>query len=155
MKRKFSIIYNFTATATAEILAESEEEALQKAKDYDFDPCDYHFELDCIEVGKSEEVPDLDSLIRQAEHIILKADKKEVFFSLPVWPTIRCSLWNGYDYDTRREPADGIFWDTKSDEICFSLESGAEVNLSELPEVQQLEICQQIIQQAEPNGITL
>ena len=43
--KKFTIIHNFTAVASIEVIAETREEAFEKAKENDLELSDYNFEL--------------------------------------------------------------------------------------------------------------
>lgn len=57
--KKYTIIHNFTAVASIEVLAETREEAFEKARQNDIDPSDYEFELDSAEIGHEEDVPEV------------------------------------------------------------------------------------------------
>ncbi len=41
--KKYTIIHNFTATASIEVIANNQEEAFQKARENDLDLADYNF----------------------------------------------------------------------------------------------------------------
>lgn len=155
MKKKYTVHFNWYATADVEVLAESEEDAIEQAREVELDPNDYHYDLNEESVIGTEDVPDLEDTIAQAEIIIKKAEEDEIFFDLSPWPWIRTETWNGIDYNSKKELAENVFWDKHFDEIAFTLDGGAEVNLSELPELQQLELCLQIINPAESNGVNL
>lgn len=146
--RKFIIIHNFTATASIEVLAETREEAFEKAAQNDLDLADYEFELDSAEIGHEEEVPDLQEIIEKAESIIKKADEDDIAFVLSPWPRVTTELWNGQNMEHRHELTENIYWNAEGDEIGFTLDGGAEAILSEFPEIEQLNICLAIIEQA-------
>lgn len=152
-KKKYTIIHNLTATVEIAVLAETEEEAFEIAAQNNIDPRDYNFELVDAGIGDVEDVPDLDETMAKAETIIKKAEEEEISFDLSPWPCIEAETWNGIDYNSKKELTENVFWDKHFDEIAFTLDSGAEVNMSELPKLQQLEICLQIISQAEENGV--
>ena len=68
--KKFTIIQNFTAVTSIEVLAETREEAFQKARENDLELSDYSFELDSAEIGREEDIPDLQELINKASEVI-------------------------------------------------------------------------------------
>lgn len=146
--RKFIIIHNFTATASIEVLAETREEAFAKAAQNELDLADFDFELDSAEIGHEEEVPDLQEIIEKAESIIKKADEDDIAFVLSPWPRVTIELWNGQNMEHRHELTENIYWNAEDDEIGFTLDGGAEAILSEFPEIEQLNICRAIIEQA-------
>lgn len=146
--RKFIIIHNFTATASIEVLAETREEAFEKAAQNDLDLAGYDFELDSAEIGHEEEIGDLREIVDKAESIIKKADEDDIAFVLSPWPRVTTELWNGQNMEHRHELTENIFWNVEDDEIGFTLDGGAEAILSEFPEIEQLNICLAIIEQA-------
>lgn len=144
--KKFTIIHNLMATVSIEVLAETREEALEKASKNNIDPCDYDFELDSAEVGNEEEVQDLQVLIEQAE-AIMKSDEDGI--TLNPWLRVTLEYWNGENIVHKHDLMDCIFWNQDDDEIGFnSSSSAADYNLSELPEIEQYKVCQAIIQAA-------
>lgn len=155
MKKKFTVRFNWYATADVEVLAESEDDAIKLAKQVELDPSDYNYDLNESSVIGTEDVPDLDKTIKQAEAIIKKSDNKNLYFSLDPKPWVRIKLWDGIDYYTQKQSVESISFDKRYDEISFMLEGRGEICLSELPELQQLEICQSIINQAASNGVKL
>lgn len=146
--RKFIIIHNFTAIASIEVLAETREEAFEKAAKNDLDLADYDFELDSAEIGHEEEIGDLWEIVDKAESIIKKADEDDIAFVLSPWPCVTTELWNGQNMEHRHELTENIYWNAEDDEIGFTLDGGAEAILSEFPEIEQLNICLAIIEQA-------
>jgi len=153
--KKFTVIHNFTATASIEVLAETREEAFEKARRNELDLSDYDFELDNAEIGHEEEVHDLSTLIEQAESIMKKADEQEITFMLYPWPRVTVEHWTGYGMEHRQELTENVYWNFDDDEIGFTLDGGSEAILSEFPELEQFTICQRIIAQAESNGVKL
>lgn len=144
--KKFTIIHNLTATVSIEVLAETREEALEKASKNNIDPRDYDFEFDNAEIGHEEEVQDLLVLIEQVESI-MKNDIEGI--TLNPWPQVTLEYWNGENMVHKHDLMDCIFWNQDDDEIGFNTSSSAaDYNLSELPEIEQYKVCQAIIQAA-------
>lgn len=144
--KKFTIIHNFTAVASIEVLAETREEAFEKARQNEIDPSDYDFELDSAEIGHEEEVPDLKNLIEKAEDIIREVDNDDKEIKLDPWPTVTTEWWNGNYMEYRHQTITHIFWDYDRNEIGFQTnESAADYGLSEIPDIEQFNLCNQII----------
>lgn len=144
--KKFTIIHNFTAVASIEVLAETREEAFEKAKQNDIDPSDYEFELDSAEIGHEEDVEDLQHLIEKAEDIIREADNEEREVKLDPWPTVTTEWWNGKYMEYRHQTISLIFWDYDRNEIGFQTDdSAADYGLSEIPDIEQFNLCNQIV----------
>lgn len=154
--KKFTIIHNFTAVTSIEVLAETREEAFQKARENDLELSDYSFELDSAEIGREEEVPDLKELINKASEVIKRYGEKEHkgFFSVPIYPTITTQTWNGDEFIKHHNIVEDFCWDSEKG-LMINVGEGLEVELDELPEIEQLEVCELIIREASSNGITL
>ena len=154
--KKFTIIHNFTAVASIEILAETREEAFQKARESDLELSDYDFEHDSAEIGREEDMPDLQELINKASEIIKRYGEEEhdSFFSVPTYPTITTESWNGDEFIKQRKIVEDFYWDSEKG-LMMDVGEGFEVELDELPEIEQLEVCELIIREASNNGITL
>ena len=154
--KKFTIIQNFTAVASIEVLAETREEAFQKAREHDLELSDYDFELDSAEIGWEEDMPDLQELINKASEIIKRYGEEEhdSFFSVPTYPTITTESWNGDEFIKQRNIVEDFYYDSDKGLMMYVGE-GFEVELDELPEIEQLEVCELIIREASNNGITL
>lgn len=154
--KKFTIIHNFTAVASIEVLAETREEAFQKARENDLELSDYDFELDSAEIGREEDMPDLQELINKASEIIKRYGEEEhdSFFSVPTYPTITTESWNGDEFIKQRNIVEDFYWDSEKG-LMMDVGEGFEVELDELPEIEQLEVCELIIREASNNGITL
>lgn len=154
--KKFTIIQNFTAVTSIEVLAETREEAFQKARENDLELSDYSFELDSAEIGREEEVPDLKELINKASEVIKRYGEKEHkgFFSVPIYPTITTQTWNGDEFIKHHNIVEDLCWDSEKG-LMINVGEGLEVELDELPEIEQLEVCELIIREASSNGITL
>lgn len=154
--KKFTIIHNFTAVASIEVLAETREEAFQKARENDLELSDYDFELDSAEIGREEDMPDLQELINTASEVIKRYGEEEhdSFFSVPTYPTITTESWNGDEFIKQRNIVEDFYWDSEKG-LMMDVGEGFEVELDELPEIEQLEVCELIIREASNNGITL
>ena len=154
--KKFTIIHNFTATASIEVLAERREEAFEKARENDLELSDYNFELDSAEIGREEYVPDLQELINKASEVIKRYGEEEhdSCFSVPTYPTITTQSWNGNEFIKHHNIVEDFYYDSDKGLMMYVGE-GFEVELDELPEIEQLEVCELIIREASNNGITL
>ena len=154
--KKFTIIHNFTAVASIEVLAETREEAFQKARENDLELSDYDFELDSAEIGREEDMPDLQELINKASEVIKRYGEEEhdSFFSVPTYPTITTESWNGNEFIKQRNIVEDFYWDSEKG-LMMDVGEGFEVEFDELPEIEQLNVCQVIIDAAQANGIEL
>ena len=154
--KKFTIIHNFTAAASIEVLAETREEAFEKARENDLELSDYNFELDSAEIGREEDVPDLKELINKASEVIKRYEEEgnNSCFSVPTYPTITTQSWNGDEFIKQRNIVEDFYYDSDKGLMMYVGE-GFEVELDELPEIEQLGVCELIIREASNNGITL
>lgn len=104
-------------------------------------------------VESIEAIPDLQELIRKAGDIIKryeKSERKTDFYTVPCYPTITTQVWNGDNYIKHKNLVEDFYWGP-TDEITMDIGEGFEVALSELPEIEQLEVCQLIINAEEDN----
>ena len=155
--KKFIIHYNYYATADVTLLANSKEEAIEKADQIEIDNDDFDFEFDTREVYDYEDVPDLQEVIDKATAIIKKFNEgagQEDFYSVPCYPTITTQVWNGDEFIKQRNIVEDFYYDSDKGLMMYVGE-GFEVELDELPEIEQLEVCELIIREASNNGITL
>lgn len=152
--KKFTIIHNFTAVASIEVIAETREEAFEKARENDLELSDYDFELDSAEIGQEEDIPDLQELINMAGEVIKRYGEEEhdSFFSVPTYPTITTQSWNGDEFIKQRNIVEDFYWDSEKG-LMMDVGEGFEVELDELPEIEQLNVCQVIIDAAQANGV--
>lgn len=77
--------------ADVTVLANSKEEAIEKADQIELSNDEFDLQFDTREVYGSEDVPDLKEIIDKAEEIIRKFDEgagKDDFYSVPCYPTI-------------------------------------------------------------------
>lgn len=148
--KKYTIIHNLTASVSIEVLAETQEEAFEKAAKNNIDPRDYDFELDNAEIGDEEEIPNLRDLIEQAESIVKAADEEDETILLSPWPIVTTESWDGSKMEYHKQLMYQLYWDYESDEIGFNTEESAgDFCLGELPEIEQYNLCQQIIKTKE------
>lgn len=154
--KKFTIIHNFTAVASIDVIAETREEAFEKAKENDLELSDYDFELDSAEIGREEDIPDLKELISKASEVIKRYGEEEhdSFFSVPTYPTITTQAWNGDEFIKHHNIVEDFYWDSEKG-LMMDVGEGFEVELDELPEIEQLNVCQVIIDAAQANGVEL
>lgn len=139
--KRYYIHYNFYATADVPVLAESEAEALQKAREVHLNLDDYDFTLNEESVIDYEDVPDLKGLIKDAENILKQSDS----IQLDPWPTISILVWNGERMEPIRETIENIYWDEEREEIGFETDRCSELTISDIPDIEQIELCQTII----------
>ena len=154
--KKFTVIHNFTAVASIEVLAETREEAFEKAKENDLELSDYDFELDSADIGHEETAPDLQELISKACKILKKyeEEKRDTWFYMPIYPTITTMSWDGYTYTKHRDITEDFYYEPDKGLIMYD-SKGLEVELDELSEIEQMNVCQSIIDAAPLNGIDL
>ena len=154
--KKFTIIHNFTAVASIEVIAETRDEAFEKARENDLELSAYNFELDSAEIGREEDIPDLQELISKASEVIKRYGEKEHegFFSVPTYPTIITESWNGDEFIKHHNIVEDFYWDSEKG-LMMDTGEGLEVELDELSDIEQLEVCELIIREAHNNGITL
>jgi len=144
--KKYTIVYNYIAASSVEVLANSMEEAYRKASKISIPYEDLDLDLDNKEIVEAEDVPDLNSLIEQAEDILKEAQDNDADIILNPWPLVTLEVWDGNRMLHRKERIELLYWDFDCNEIGFNTEeSCGDHLLSELPEIEQLEICESII----------
>ena len=139
--KKYTIKYSFFAEADVEVLAYSEDEARQKARNTEIPFENYHFEPDTETIEDEEEIQDLSDIIREVTSII----KKKEELVPDDCPSIHFELWNGEDWETKRKKVSAVFWDNEEEEIGIELNDESDVLLDELTEIEQYEVCKSII----------
>lgn len=141
--KKYSIHYSYYATADVEVLANSQDEALEKAskqhKDFDYS-------LNEETIRSVEEAEELEELVLIASEIVKNATDDGIEIKLNPWPYITVDLWNGFDFEARTEIMEQVYWDDDRDEIGFETDHYSELTLVDIPEFQQYEICKAIIE---------
>ena len=155
--QKFIIHYNYYATADVTVLANSKEEAIEKADQIELSNDEFDLQFDTREVYGSEDVPDLKEIIDKAEEIIRKFDEgagKDDFYSVPCYPTITTYCWNGDEMVKNKNAVEDFYYDSDKG-LMMDVGEGFDVELAELTDIEQLNICQIIIDAAKDNGIEL
>ena len=155
--KKFVIHYNYFATADVTVLANSKEEAIEKADQIELSNDEFDLQFDTREVYGSEDVPDLKEIIDKAEEIIRKFDEgagKDDFYSVPCYPTVTTYCWNGDEMAKNKNTVEDFYYDSDKG-LMMDVGEGFEVEMSELSDVEQLNVCQVIIDAAKDNGIEL
>lgn len=153
--RKYIIHYNYYATADVTVLANSKEEAIEKADQIEIDNDDFDFEFDTREVYDSEDVPELQEVIDKATAIIKKFGEgagQEDFYNVPCYPTITTQVWNGDEYIKHKNIVEDFYYDSDKG-LMMDVGEGFDVELAELTDIEQLNVCQVIIDAAQANGI--
>jgi len=154
--KKFTIVYGYYATGSVEVLANSKEEAYRQANEISIPYENLELDLDSTEIVEEKEVPELQELIKQAKIILQRPEIIENGFTLSPWPTVQSvPVWNGEEMVTKPELMENIYWDEDREEIGYETEYSTEQVLSELSDIEQFNICQTIIAQAESNGVKL
>ena len=139
--KKYTIRYSFFAEADVEVLANSEDEARQKARNTEIPFENYHFEPDTETVEDEEEIQDLSDMIREVTSII----KQKEELVPEECPSIHLELWNGDDWETKRKEICSIFWNNEEEKIGIELNDESDMLLDELTEIEQYEVCKSII----------
>ena len=151
--KKYTIHYNYYATHDVEVLAESEDEALKKARRVEIDFDNLFLTQNEETVLEAVDVPNLQTLIEKAEDIVKEADQDDAEIKLSPWPRITIEYWTGYNVEHKKELMEDLFWDYERNEIGFNTEdSSGDIGLSEIPEVEQFNICQAIINSKKEGG---
>ena len=144
--KKYTIIHYYDAAIAVEVLASDEDEAREAANAVYYDPNDMRLERNGSEIIDATEVPELSELIEKAENIIKEAEQEDTEVKLNPWPTVTTEWWNGDYMEYRHQTISNIFWDYDRNEIGFQTsESAADYGLSEIPDIEQHNICTQII----------
>ena len=139
--KKYTIRCSFLAEADVEVLANSEDEARQKARNTEIPIENYHFEPDTETVEDEEEIQDLSDMIREVTTII----KQKEELVPEECPSIHLELWNGDDWETKRKKVNAVFWDNVDEHIGIELNDESDVLLDELTEIEQYEVCKSVI----------
>ena len=151
--KKYIVHYNYYAGTDVVVLANSKEEAIEKADQIDLYNEDFELEFENREIVDSKDIPDLQETIDKASTII-KEYKNDDAFKVPYYPTITTQSWDGNNYLRQRNVIEDFYWEPERG-LMMDVGEGFEVALSELSETEQLEVCQVIIEAASLNGIEL
>lgn len=149
--KKFVIHYNYYATVDVTVLANSKEEAIEKADQFEFDNNDFELDFESREAFDEGDVPDLQDLTTKASNII-KDYKSDEPFKVLYYPTVTTRSWDGEKFENQHNTVEDFYWDEEKG-LMMDVGEGFEVGLTELSDIEQLEVCQVIINAAHSNGI--
>ena len=154
--KKYVIVCRYYATAEIEVLANSEKEANEKADQVELSPDDFFFDFIDSEISEAEEVPELSGMIERAGEILdrFSKEKDDEVYTVPAYPIVTTNIWDGREIKKVRNLIEDFYWDSEKG-LMMDVGEGFEVELDELPEIEQLEVCELIIREASNNGITL
>lgn len=154
--KKYVVICRYYATAEIEVLANSEKEANEKADQVELSPEDFFFDFIDSEISEAEEVPELSGMIERAGEILdrFSKEKDDEVYTVPAYPIVTTNIWDGREIKKVRNLIEDFYWDSEKG-LMMDVGEGFEVELDELPEIEQLEVCELIIREASNNGITL
>lgn len=150
--KRYTIDHCYNVKTTVEVLAESEEEAKQKASVINLKIEDaYNIHLNEQEITESEEIGNLNEMIKEAGRII-REYKGEDPFEVESYPTITSTIWGGYDMEDVEDLVEDFYWDDVHEELGMIVNDNVEVLISELDEMEQYEVAKLIIESAERNA---
>ena len=154
--KKYVIVCRYYATAEIEVLANSEKEANEKADQVELSPEDFVFDFIDSEISEAEEVPELSDMIERTGKILdrFSKEKDDEVYIVPAYPIVTTNIWDGREIKKVRNLVEDFYWDSEKG-LMMDVGEGFEVELDELPEIEQLEVCELIIREASNNGITL
>ena len=154
--KKYVIVCRYYATAEIEVLANSEKEANEKADQVELSPEDFVFDFIDSEISEAEEVPELSDMIERTGKILdrFSKEKDDEVYTVPAYPIVTTNIWDGREIKKVRNLVEDFYWDSEKG-LMMDVGEGFEVELGELPEIEQLEVCELIIREASNNGITL
>ena len=154
--KKYVIVCRYYATAEIEVLANSEKEANEKADQVELSPEDFVFDFIDSEISEAEEVPELSGMIERTGEILdrFSKEKDDEVYTVPAYPIVTTNIWDGREIKKVRNLIEDFYWDSEKG-LMMDVGEGFEVELDELPEIEQLEVCELIIREASNNGITL
>ena len=154
--KKYVIVCRYYATAEIEVLANSEKEANEKADQVELSPEDFIFDFIDSEISEAEEVPELSDMIERTGKILdrFSKEKDDEVYTVPAYPIVTTNIWDGQEIKKVRNLVEDFYWDSEKG-LMMDVGEGFEVELDELPEIEQLEVCELIIREASNNGITL
>lgn len=154
--KKYVVICRYYATAEFEVLAKSEKEANEKADQVELSPDDFFFDFIDSEISEAEEVPELSGMIERTGEILdrFSKEKDDEIYTVPAYPIVTTNIWDGREIKKVQNLVEDFYWDSEKG-LMMDVGEGFEVELDELPEIEQLEVCELIIREASNNGITL
>ena len=154
--KKYVVICRYYATAEFEVLANSEKEANEKADQVELSPHDFFFDFIDSEISEAEEVPELSGMIERAGEILdrFSKEKDDEVYTVPAYPIVTTNIWDGREIKKVRNLIEDFYWDSEKG-LMMDVGEGFEVEFDELPEIEQLNVAQIIIDAAKDNGIEL
>ena len=154
--KKYVIVCRYYATAEIEVLANSEKEANEKADQVELSPEDFVFDFIDSEISEAEEVPELSDMIERTGKILdrFSKEKDDEVYIVPAYPIVTTNIWDGREIKKVRNLVEDFYWDSEKG-LMMDVGEGFEVELDELPEIEQLNVCQVIIDAAQANGLEL
>lgn len=154
--KKYKVKLIYKASVEVEFIAESQEEAIEKAENTEFALNQLCLERNASEIISEEESESLQDIIGKAENIIKKAEEEDVDFHVKYWPSVSIKNFDFFERDEIVESKliETFYFDNDYEEIGFHVEGlEADFCLSELSEADQLIVCNSIISNAKSNGI--
>lgn len=146
--KKYNICFCYDAKVDVEVLANSREEAIEKASQIEMPLEDYDFDLNETIVNTTdEEIGSLDELTEKAVEIMKRVDCIGPISFL----TASVLVWDGFSMNPIVKRIDSIYWDELHEEICFDAGDSSECCLSDCSEIEQYNICKEIIKSDKTN----
>lgn len=149
--KRYTINHCYDVNTTVEVLAESEEEAIEKAKVMNLKIEEaYNIYLNEQEIIGTEDIGDLDEMIEKAGQIIRDYNGEDPF-EVEEYPSITTTIWGGYDMEDVENLVEDFYWDDEHKELGMIVNDNIEVLISELDEMEQYEVAKLIIESADRN----
>lgn len=149
--KRYTINHCYDVNTTVEVLAESEEEAIEKAKVMNLKIEEaYNIYLNEQEIIGTDDIGDLDEMIEKAGQIIRDYNGEDPF-EVEEYPSITTTIWGGYDMEDVENLVEDFYWDDEHKELGMIVNDNIEVLISELDEMEQYEVAKLIIESAERN----
>ena len=140
--KKYNICFCYDAKVDVEVLADSREEAIEKASQIDIPLVDYDLDLNETIVNTTgKDVGSIKELMKKAENII----KRTGCIEPESYLTASVPVWDGFCMNPIVKRIDSIYWDELHEEICFDAGECSECCLSDCSEIEQYNICMEII----------
>lgn len=143
--KKYTIHYNYYATAQVQVLANSEKEAILKARDVSICTDEFNFSLNEEDIVDQIDVPELCELMAKAEKKLKDADSLGNEVILDPWPKVTVQVWDGKRMANTYQTLENIYYDEDREEIGFETDYNSELTISDIPEIEQHNLCFMII----------
>lgn len=148
--KKYSVDNFYLIRTTVEMLADSEEEAKEKASMVPFDENDIQTNhLDRQSIVDEIEIGDLDDLIQQATEIIKDyyEGQHDGPYKVIEYPYVNaCNVWNGYGYSNEKALIEDFYYDEDESELAVTFEEYEDSLISECDDMDQYKIAKCIIE---------